>query len=286
MNVYGIGTGYLAWQATEKIQKNTSGTDFADMIANKEAQKAGIYAGAEKSASKKDVERVTEEYKKKHPDQATHVDSQILAGKNVLKKNGVENVSREDMTMEEYKKFFTSLMNSIPYDWSQKNDVNVWSITEKGWEQMKNDPDYEAWVLGYTAEDRSVNIPFASMPGYSPSYHTEKFGASIEEHLGQGIPMNSSGKRSLFGSNEESWWEKRHERLEKLQKEQEQRAEKRAILRRKEQQEMLNEKIAKQEQERSRLLRSWNNERKMSQVSAVYEANVMTDFAEGSNYVG
>ena len=48
----------------------------------------------------------------------------------------------------------------------------------------------------------------------------------------------------------------------------------------------MNEKIAKQEQERSRFLQSWNNERKMSQVSAVYEANVMTDFAEGSNYVG
>ena len=48
----------------------------------------------------------------------------------------------------------------------------------------------------------------------------------------------------------------------------------------------MNEKIAKQEQERSRLLRSWNNERKMSQVSTAYEANVMTDFAEGSNYVG
>lgn len=242
MSVYGIGTGYFAWQATEKIQKNNAGTDFADMIANKEIQKAGIYAGAEKSASKKDVERVTEEYKKKHPDRAAHVDSQIRAGKKVLEKNGVENVSREDMTMEEYKKFFTNLMNSIPYDWSQKNDVNVWSITEKGWEQMKNDPDYEAWVLGYTTEDRSVNIPFASMPGYSPSYHTEKFGTSIEEHLGQGIPMNSSKKKSLFGADKESWWEKRHERSEKVQKKQEQRAEKRAILRRNEQQKVWRQK--------------------------------------------
>ena len=77
MSVYGIGTGYFAWQATEKIQKKTSRTDFADMIANKETKKAGIYAGAENSASKKDVERVTEEYKKKHPDKAVHVDSQL-----------------------------------------------------------------------------------------------------------------------------------------------------------------------------------------------------------------
>ena len=41
MSVYGIGTGYFAWQVTEKIQKNNSGTDFADMIANKETKKEG-----------------------------------------------------------------------------------------------------------------------------------------------------------------------------------------------------------------------------------------------------
>ena len=45
----------------------------------------------------------------------------------------------------------------------------------------------------------------------------------------------------------------------------------------KQQQEMLNEKIAKQEQERSRLLRSWNKERLLSKASNVYEANVMTE---------
>lgn len=27
---------------------------------------------------------------------------------------------------------------------------------------MKNDPDYEAWVLGYTVENRSVHFPFAA----------------------------------------------------------------------------------------------------------------------------
>ena len=30
---------------------------------------------------------------------------------------------------------------------------------------MKNDPDYEAWVLGYTAENRSVRNPFFGWPG-------------------------------------------------------------------------------------------------------------------------
>lgn len=206
---------------------------------NKDTEKVESSFPAEvgKRTSKRDFVSATEEYKKKHPDQAAHVDSQIRAGKNVIKKNGVENVSRENMTMEEYKKFFTDLMDSIPYDWSQKNDVNVWSITEEGWEQMKNDPDYEAWILGYTAEDRAVHIPFAAMPGYSPQYHTEHFGASIEEHLGQGFPMNSSGKKTSSSTGEESWWEKRHKRMEELMKEQAKKAQKRIVAQRKEQQE-------------------------------------------------
>ncbi len=190
---------YGALQGTDKSEKTDK--SFSEQI--------------EKSVTKKSYTSATEDYKKRHPESASRVDSQIRAGKNVIKKNGAENVSRDDMTMEEYKRFFTGLMQSIPYDWSQKNDVNVWSITEAGWEQMRNDPDYEAWVLGYTAQDRAVNIPFAAMPGYFPSYHTEHFGASIDEHLGQGIPMNNPAVNKEADDGK-SWWEKRHERMEKL----------------------------------------------------------------------
>lgn len=40
---------------------------------------------------------------------------------------------------------------------------------------------------------------------------------------------------------------------------------------------MLNEKIAKQEQERSRLARAWNSERQMAKASNAYDASVMTE---------
>ena len=53
------------------------------------------------------------------PSAQPHVDAQVSAGKKVIKNNGVENVSRSDMTMEEYQEFFTKLMNSIPFDSSQ-----------------------------------------------------------------------------------------------------------------------------------------------------------------------
>lgn len=164
---------------------------------------------------------VVDEFKKKHPKEAGTVNGQVNAGKAVLKKNGAENVSREDMTMEEYKQFFTKMMNSIPFDVSQQMEVEIWNISEKGWEQMKNDPDYEAWVLGYTAQDRAFHNPFASMPGYSPNIHTEQFGASIEEHLGQSVPMSSSGQKASSADDEEDWWEKRHKRMEAFMEQQE-----------------------------------------------------------------
>ena len=45
----------------------------------------------------------------------------------------------------------------------------------------------------------------------------------------------------------------------------------------KQQQEMLNEKIAKMEQERSRLSRSWSSDRQMAKASNAYDANVVTE---------
>ena len=176
---------------------------YTNYKSSTEKSSSASFTNAVNQAAKK--ESVVDEFIKKHPDQASTVNGQVNAGKAVLKKNGAENISREDMTMEEYKQFFTKMMNSIPFDSSQMNDIEVWNISEKGWEQMKNDPDYEAWVLGYTSQDRAVHIPFTSMPGYSPNLHTEQFGASIEEHLGQSVPMSNSSQKAKTASDEENW---------------------------------------------------------------------------------
>lgn len=206
---------YIAKQATAASKSSFSGV----VERSEAAAKTG-----------KATESAVTAYKRKHPEDASHVDGQVKAGKKVLEKNGAIDVSREDMTMEEYKQFFTALMDSIPRDPSQKNDVEIWSISEKGWEQMKNDPEYEAWVLGYTSENRSVYIPFASWPGYSPCFCTEKFGDSIEQHIGQTVPMNTGSGKKTGSADEESWWVKRQKRLKKLLEEQEKRAREQAAL--------------------------------------------------------
>ena len=172
--------------------------------------------------TKKEDKRASKELKQRHHDEAAHVDKQVQAGKRHLKNCGAENVSRSDMTMDEYKAFFKKLMDRVPYDSSQMNNTEIWSITEEGWEQMKNDPDYEAWVLGYTVENRSVHFPFQAS-----NLCIEKFGASIDEHLGQGIPKNTEGTKKT-GKAEESWY-KRHKKIQELLEEQVVDAQKKAI---------------------------------------------------------
>ena len=180
--------------------------------------------------SKKEYKSAVAEFKKRHPDN-THVDVQVRAGKNLIKRCNADGISRDAMTMGEYKDFFMGLMDKIPYDISQKDTHMTWSMTEAGWEQMKNDPDYEAWVLGYTVEDRSVHFPFKAT-----HVNFEKFGATIEEHHGEGFNVfpEDSG---VSGKKEESWWYKRHKKMEELLKKQGEEAHKKAVAKRKAMQE-------------------------------------------------
>ena len=63
--------------------------------------------------TQKEYKNVVKEYKQKHPDSASHVNQQVQAGKNYMKNCGGDEISRSDMTMDEYKAFFKNLMASL-----------------------------------------------------------------------------------------------------------------------------------------------------------------------------
>lgn len=176
-------------------------------------------------------ESAVDSYKKRHPEDAGHVNAQVSAGKKVLARNGADGISRDEMSMSEYQTFIKRLLDSIPFDSTRLNDREIISISDKGWEQMKKDPDYEAWVLGYTVENRSVRNPFAGWPGASASLCVESFGASIDEHIGKGMPLNGPESRRAE-NEEESWWDKRRKRMKKQMKEQAEDAQNRRIAKR------------------------------------------------------
>lgn len=241
-----MSIGSVSYAGYTQYTKYTA--SYAAKQASPDAAQSSFAGTVEKAQSASKTGKVTQSavdtFKKRHPESAGHVDGQVKAGKRVLAKNGVENVSREDMTMEEYKMFFTALMDSIPFNASHQGDVEIWSISERGWEQMKNDPEYEAWVLGYTSENRAVYNPFASWPGYSPNICTEKFGDSIEQHIGQSVPTNSGSSKKTDGSDEESWWVRRHKKLKELIELQEKAAREQAAVNRRIEQENLFEEQA------------------------------------------
>lgn len=87
--------------------------------------------------------------------------------------------------------------------------------------QVRNDPKYEAWVIGYLVEDRSIRNPFYAWGNNAGNIISEHFGASIDEHHGQGFSKAVfKGDNSSDDDEEEDWWIKRHKRMKKLLKEQ------------------------------------------------------------------
>lgn len=175
-------------------------------------------------------ESVVDKFKQKHPDHAHHVNQQVRAGRSVREKNGLPDSVTQNMTMEEYQAYFYALLDTIPYDPTRVNDTTVISISDRGWEQMRKDPDYEAWILGYFVEDRSVRNPFFAWGNNAGNFISERFGASIEEHVGQGVSKASLEGDREEEDEEEDWWIKRHKRMKKLLKEQVERSTNRDIL--------------------------------------------------------
>lgn len=222
-----IHAGYMAAnnrRFLNNYSKTTTGRGttkaFSEYVKQKEEETTAVKQ-----------ESVVEDYKKRHPENASHVDGQVNAGKSVRSKNGAENIDTETMTMEEYKSYFNALLDTIPYDSTRIYDETILSISDDGWEQMKKDSDYEAWILGYFVEDRAVRNPFLGLGGNQGSMIIEKFGASIDEHHGVGYTKSSvTGSDSKDSDSLDTWWIKRHKRMKKIIKEQGLKAQKRSAL--------------------------------------------------------
>ena len=205
--VYGMGVNTYAY--TNNSKKTTETGNFAD-----EVQKA------EESRSTQ-----------------TNSNSSAWAGDMVVPQppnysgftydSSISNKSKEEMTMNEYKQWFMNEMSKMPISafYSSTCVGGALTITEECFERMKNDPEWENTVLGMVRNMYSVNgIMGSKMIGY------QVIGASPEQCYGEGIPVKNSNS-SLSASDEKSWWEKRHERMEELLEEQEKEALKKAQAR-------------------------------------------------------
>ena len=118
---------------------------------------------------------------------------------------GTITVSTKDMTMEEYKQYISDQISKFRIDPSRSGDQYSINISNAGFEAMKNDSEYENWVLDYIRRDMAVAAPgwYTAMGGPS-AYCILNFGATKEERTGEMFSagyMNGKGKKEL----EEKW---------------------------------------------------------------------------------
>lgn len=139
-------------------------------------------------------------------------------------------VSTKDMTMEEYKQYIHDKISQIPMHPTRMSESISINISEAGFEAMKNDPEYEAWVLndlrtGWAQPDRWAGICGGA---YSAIY----YGATKEEchaEMWSAGYRDGSGK-SLFDSKaKDSFWERRVERKKQMEAQIEEQREKKRI---------------------------------------------------------
>lgn len=101
-----------------------------------------------------------------------------------------------DMTMEQYKQYIAQQIRQFPVHPSRRNENIYVVISEEGYAEMKNDPEYEAWVLNNL---RSFYSQPGGCFGTSDRVYTDIYiGAAKEDCYAQTwrIPARNPGERA------------------------------------------------------------------------------------------
>ncbi len=184
-----------------------------------------------------------------------------------LEKTGSTQELSEAEEMELFKKEFYAELERIPKNRTITNlAVN---ISEEAFKNMKDDPEYRAKIM--SALQRDLTSSFAPLKASL----LITVGATEKDYRGDSWsgPNNDS---EFFARSQDSFYKKTSEKKDRQKELLEEYLENWAQAKR-QQQEVLDEKITKAERERSRLSRLWSNERQMAKASSTYEANIMTE---------
>ncbi len=188
----------------------------------------------------------------------------------------------EAMTMEEYKQYIYDKICSMPMHPSRMQDNFSIQISDAGFEAMKNNPEYEAWVLqdirtGFQRENVLAGVCGGS---FCISY----YGAAKEECHAQ---MWSKGYRNGKGESlyklksEKSFWEKRREKRRKLKKLQDE-LRRDELLEKRRIQQACAQNIMLARKDKEDMSQSEAMAKAMDQVMPIYNTHLMMALLNGS----
>ena len=138
--------------------------------------------------------------------------TRITSTRGIERTNLVTNV--KDMTLEEYKNYIHEKISNIP--WSPSNLCDSWSIdiSEEGFKAMKNDPEYEKWVLDDLTKALTTPYPGWARSIGGPRYVVAHIGATKDDCRADGWHMgyqNGTGDKVWEAQSKGSFWTKRAE---------------------------------------------------------------------------
>lgn len=180
---------------------STINVNYMTKAYNNFIKKYNIQSGVDKSMSDTILEKISEDR-----GNITNI-SAISETRNIFPK---------DMTMEEYKAYISDKISQIPMHPSHMCDSTSVNISEAGFEAMKNDPEYEKWVLDQLKEGFSYNNPWGNTGAH---YVVLYFGATKEESHGESWYagyQDGNGKKLYEDKSQNSFWERRTENKERI----------------------------------------------------------------------
>ena len=133
--------------------------------------------------------------------------------------------------MEEYKQSIFDQISAFPIHPSHPLDQYSINISDAGFQAMKDDPEYEKWVLDNIKDDMDYPAPaWYTAIGGPPACCILNFGATKEERSGQMFSINygnGQGQKTFDAHADESFWTNRSKRHKELLEEAIEKAEKR-----------------------------------------------------------
>ena len=131
-----------------------------------------------------------------------------------------------EMTMAEYQEYIWEKIDSFPFSPTRPYDEQTIKISEKCWNRMKDDPEYEDKMMNIIKDGRQYPDPFFGM-GSCGAYEVLDFDGG-EGCLSHTFSKNFGGSK-LGASNqfdkesEGAFWSNRRKRMKELYKESEER---------------------------------------------------------------
>ncbi len=124
---------------------------------------------------------------------------------NAVNNSVVSEKSKDEMSLDEYKQWVMNQISQFPVSGWVRSTFSSGSIVikEEAFERMKNDPEYENYVLNRVCSAYSVQ----GLPVGSNNVSFDVIGASPEECYGYAGPVGKSGSETA--NDGESWWKKR-----------------------------------------------------------------------------